>query len=225
MKHHQLWPTNIITDQLKQLTDDENEELSNLVQRYVDEKMVRRDDVGFKFVVPNNMLLHYKSPALLKYYRLLEQYFWKYAKDVIGVEPLDITTPTMHMFGNVERRGEWSIPHAHMGNQVVITYYPKIVVSPEEPHPLAGQMVFHNPRTPPSGYWARKEPLYTAMENKSGTIVVFPGHSQHSTFPFFCEDSVKYAIITNIRFVGVIEQNGGPQYQTFQELKKFQTSK
>jgi hypothetical protein len=219
---HQLWPTKILTDQLAQLSQEENEELAQLSERYVNEKMVQYDS-GFKHAVPNNMLLLYKSPTLLKYYRLLEQYFWKYCRDVIGLGPQDITTPFMHMFGNVERRGQWSVPHAHMGNQLVITYYPKIVVSPDEPHPHAGQMVFHNPRNPPSGFWARKEFLFVPMEVKGGMIVCFPGHAEHSTFPFFCEESVKYALVCNIRFSGALEgENGHEQYQTFQKLKKAQ---
>ena len=219
---HQLWPTKILTDHLKQMTEEENEELAAIADRYVEEKMVKYE-TGFKHAIPNNILLLYKSKALLKYYRLLEQYFWKYCKDVIGLAPNEITTPVMHMFGNVERRGQWSIPHAHMGNQVVITYYPKIVVDSEEPHPFAGQMVFHNPRNPPSGFWARKEHLYTPMENKTGTIVCFPGHSEHSTFPFFCEASVKYALVCNIRFAGVLEgENSSNQYQSFQKLKEAQ---
>jgi hypothetical protein len=219
---HQLWSTKILTDQLQQLTNEENEELALLAEKYSEEKMVNYD-TGFKHAIPNNLLLLYKSPTLLKYYRLLEQYFWKYCKDVVGIGPTDITTPRMHMFGNVERRGQWSVPHAHMGNQIVITYYPKIVVSPDEPHPHAGQMVFHNPRNPPSGFWARKEKLYTPLGVKTGTIVCFPGHSEHSTFPFFCEESAKYALVCNIRFSGILEgEDGFGQYRSFQDLKKAQ---
>lgn len=224
MKIHQLWPTTILTDQLPQLTADDNEELANLAEQYVNEKMVHYDS-GFKHAIPNNILVLYKSAALLKYYRLLEQYFWKYCKDVIKIGPGDITTPVMHMFGNVERRGQWSPPHAHMGNQVVITYYPKVVVDPAEPNPHAGQMVFHNPRNPPSGFWARKEFLFTPMGNKTGTIVCFPGHCEHSTFPFFCEGSIKHALVCNIRFSGILEgEKGHDQYQTFLKLKQAQAS-
>jgi hypothetical protein len=221
MKILRLWPTSIMTDNLK-LSEEENNELACLAERYVNEKMVHYES-GFKHAIPNNMLLLYKSEALLKYFKILEQYFWKYCKEVIGVEPEDITTPVMHMFGNVEKRGQWSVPHAHMGNQLVITYYPKIIVDPSEPHPHAGQMVFHNPRNPPSGFWARKEHLFTPIGNKSGTIVCFPGHSEHSTFPFFSEKSIKYALVCNIRFVGALEgESSGNQYQTFQQLKKAQ---
>jgi hypothetical protein len=223
MKIHQLWPTMILTDQLKQLSEQENEELADIAQRYVVEKMIHYD-TGFKHAIPNNLLLNYKSPALLKYYRLLEQYFWKYCKEIIQVGPADITTPVMHMFGNVERRGQWSPPHAHMGNQIVITYYPKVVVDPDEPNAFAGQMVFHNPRNPPSGYWARKEFLFSPIGNKTGTIVCFPGHSEHSTFPFFCEGSIKYALVCNIRFSGILEgEKSSLQYQNFQQLKKAQS--
>lgn len=223
MKVWNLWPTTIITDKLYQMSDEDNEKLAEIAECYVKEKMVHYDS-GFKHAIPNNMMLLYKSDALLKYFKLLEQYFWMYLQNVIKLTPNEITTPRMHMFGNVERRGQWSIPHAHMGNQVVITYYPKIIKSINEPAPLAGQLVFHNPRNPPSGFWARREKLITPLDIETGTIVCFPGHAEHSTFPFFCEESVKYAIVCNIRFAGILEGENSfeKHYKTFDDLKKAQ---
>lgn len=221
MKIYNLWPTNVMVDHLK-MTDEENEELAVIAERYVKERMVHYD-TGFKHAIPNNMLLLYKSPALVKYFYLLEQYLWHYLRKVPNLGPEDITKPRMHIFGNVERRGQWSVPHAHQGNQLVITYYPKVVVDPTEPHPYAGQLVFHNPRNPQSGFWARKEQLYTPIHNKTGTIVVFPAHAEHSTFPFFCEASEKFALVCNVRFTSILEgEDASLQYQYFNVLRKAQ---
>lgn len=223
MKLMNLWPVPVMVDQLK-LTDAENEELATIAERYVNERMVHWD-TGFKHAIPNNMLLLYKSPALLKYFGLVEQYLWHYLRKVPDLGPEDITKPRMHIFGNVERRGQWSIPHAHQGNQLVITYYPKVVKHPDEPHPFAGRLVFHNPKNPQSGFWARKEPLYTPIDNKTGTIVIFPAHAEHSTFPFFCEGSEKYGIVCNVRFTSILEgEDASQQYQYFETLKDVQKS-
>lgn len=221
MKINNLWPTYVMVDQLK-MTNEENEQLAIIAERYVKERMVHYD-TGFKHAIPNNMLLLYKSPALVKYLHLLEQYLWHYLRKVPNLGPEDITKPRMHIFGNVERRGQWSVPHAHQGNQLVITYYPKVVVDPAEPHPFAGRLVFHNPRNPQSGFWARKEQLYTPIDNKSGTIVVFPAHAEHSTFPFFCEASEKFALVCNVRFTSILEgEDASLQYQYFNVLRKAQ---
>lgn len=218
MKLFKLWPTNIILDNIKQLTSEENEELAKIAEDYVKKKMVHSSS-GFKHAIPNNLSFFYKSKALEKYIGFMEQYFWHYLRTVIDLGPDDITTIKAHMFANVEKRGEWSIPHAHMGNQIIITYYPKIVKSSNEPHPMAGGLVFHNPRNPPSGFWARKEVLFTQIPIDTGSIVVFPGHCEHSTFPFFCEESEKYAIITNIRFAGIIEgEDSAINYADFKRM-------
>lgn len=218
MKLLKLWPTNILVDKLR-FTVEENEELASIAQDYVNKKMIRPEQ-GFKHAIPNNLTHFYQSKTLVRYIGYMEQYFWHYLDKVIDLRPEDITPVRAHMFANVERRGEWSIPHAHQGNQLIITYYPKVVRDKEEPHAFAGRMVFHNPRNPMSGFWARKESLYTPIENDSGTIVVFPGHAEHSTFPFFCESSEKYAIITNIRFAGIIEGDGSiKHHMTFTEMK------
>lgn len=219
MKLHKLWPTNIMVDKLR-FTDQENQELAAIAEDYVKTKMVHHPDVGFKHAIPNNLTSFYQSPLLTRYVGYMEQYFWHYLDKVIGLGAEDITPVNAHMFANVERRGEWSVPHAHMGNQIIITYYPKVVRDPQEPHPLAGRLVFHNPRNPASGFWARKETLYTPIDNDSGTIVVFPAHAEHSTFPFFCEGSEKFAIVTNIRFAGIIEgENYTRNYMSFEEMK------
>jgi len=220
MRLMKLWPTNILVDKIKYLTPEENEELASIAEDYVKRKMVHTEG-GFKHAIPNNLSFFYKSKALEKYIGFMEQYFWNYLKTVPELGPDDITPISAHMFANVEKRGDWSVPHAHMGNQVIVTYYPKIIRSPEEPHALAGKLVFHNPRNPPSGFWARKELLFTPVDNESGTIVVFPGHSEHSTFPFFCEGSIKYAIITNIRFAGIIEgEDYLKNHVTFDKMKE-----
>jgi len=212
-----LWPTKIMVGSIIK-PDSWHEELAELARDYVETRMVKHTS-GFKHAIPNNALLQYKSTALTEYFEILQDYFWTYVMRVADLGPSDITKPTCHMFGNVEKRGEWSIPHAHHGNQCVITFYPKVTRDPQEPHPYAGSMVFHNPRTMQSGFWARREKLFTPFKVETGTIVAFPGIAEHSTFPFFNEGSEKTALVCNIRFTGTLEgENSGDQYQTFETL-------
>lgn len=214
-----LWPTQIMIDHLGEL-DEHNDELADIARDYSDSKMVRYES-GFKHAVPNNLLLQYNSDALTLYFGIMQDYFWHYLQATCGLTETDITKPICHMFGNVEKRGQWSIPHAHNGNQIVMTYYPKVIRDPDEPHPFAGHMIFHNPRNPASGFWARREVLFTPITTRSGTLVIFPAHAEHSTFPFFNEGSEKYALVCNIRFAGVLEGENAPlQYQSFQSVSE-----
>lgn len=214
----QLFPTRILVDKLDKGRE-WNEVLANISEDYAKNKMVHHSS-GFKHAIPNHMMNNYSDKELAEYFEIMMATFWKYIDWAAGLKPEDISPPICHMFGNHEVRGQWSIPHAHHANQVVVTYYPKVVRNPEEPHPHAGKMVFHNPRTVQSGFWARKEVLYTPIDIESGTIVAFPACAEHSTFPFFCEGSAKHAIVCNIRFSGMLEGvNPQLQYQTFEALK------
>jgi hypothetical protein len=195
-----------------------NEALAEMVTDYSANKMVHYAS-GFKHAVPNHMLNNYEGLELKEYASIMMDTFWRYLKEAWELTPEDISEPVCHMFGNHETRGEWSIPHAHHANQVVVTYYPKIVVSPDEPHPHAGKFVLYNPRTVQSGIFARREKLFTPINVESGTIIAFPAYAEHGTFPFFCAESHKYAIVTNIRFNGALEgKNTSAQYKSFQDI-------
>lgn len=211
-----LWPTRINVGLIER---DEAwfQELADIARSYCDKHFVRFDS-GFKHALRNNMLMECKSAALTEYFELLQGWFWDYMAMAANIGPADITPPQCSMFGNVERRADWSVPHAHMGNQVVVTMYPH-VRRVDEPHPFAGAMVFHNPRSTPSGYWARKEMLYTPFVVQTGSIVAFPGTAEHSTFPLFSEGSEKVALVCNIRFVSTDEaETPGGQYKTFEQI-------
>lgn len=212
-----LWPTRILRGSIIK-SESWHDELADIARDYSETKMVKYDS-GFKHAIPNNLLLLSNSTVLTEYFEILQDYFWTYMMMAADIGPSDITTPKCHMFGNVEKRGQWSIPHAHHGNQCVITFYPKVTRDVEEPHPYAGSMVFHNPRSMQSGFWARREHLFTPFKVETGSLVAFPGIAEHSTFPFFNDGSEKVALVCNIRFTGKLEgENSEEQYQTFEAL-------
>jgi hypothetical protein len=214
---HELFATKIMTDRV--LGDSEwHEELAAIAEDYAATRMARYAS-GFKHAIPHNLLRYNGSAALSVYFRILQGALWAYLEAAAGLGRESITSPRINLWGNVETRGEWSIPHAHQGNQAVITFYPKVTRSPLEPHPHAGAIVFHNPRTMPSGFWAREERLFTPFTTETGLLIAFPGHAEHSTFPFFESTSKKWALIANIRFSGTIEGESSPdEYATIEQI-------
>lgn len=198
-----LWPVKIRTGKLD-LSPETNAELARIVKGYDGQYMARYDS-GFKHNVTTNIYMHNPSPAVDEWFAKMKEMLELYLFEVAGLSPGDITRPRFNCFGSMERRGQWAPPHAHHGNQVVLTYYPEVVRNPEEPHPYAGSVFFHNPTSMQSGFWARRETGFWAWKPESGSFMIFPGHALHSTSPFFCEDSLKCALVTNVRFAGSLE--------------------
>jgi hypothetical protein len=219
---HELFATRIMTDRV--IGDPAwHEELAGIAEEYAATRMARYTS-GFKHAIPHNLLRHHRSTALSVYFRILQGALWAYLGAAAGLGPDRISRPRINLWGNVEARGEWSVPHAHQGNQAVITFYPKVIRDPAEPHPYAGAIVFHNPRTMPSGFWAREEQIMTPFSTETGLLIAFPGHAEHSTFPFFEATSKKWALIANIRFSGTIEgDNASDEYATIEQIDQIRS--
>lgn len=198
-----LWPVRIACYRLER-DPQWNGELAAVVDDFVDSRM-KHCESGFKHTLPWNILVHYRSGALAELFGVLQDAFWAYLREEIGLKSADITPPTVNMFANRERRGEWCIPHTHHGNQVVITYYPKVVRAAPEPMPLAGSIVFHMPTPSVPGYWGRRENAFTPFRPETGTQIVFPGNAEHSTFPFFEPGNGKWSLVSNWRFAAACE--------------------
>jgi hypothetical protein len=198
-----LWPVRVRTGQLN-LDPEVNAELARIAKEYSSAHMAHIDS-GFKHNVTHNIYMHDPSPAVDVWFAKARELVELYLFEVAQITPADMTEPLFNCFGTQERRGRWTVPHAHHGNQVVITYYPEVIRDPEEPHPYAGSLFFQNPSYIQSGFWARKETGFTPIKVESGTVVIFPGYAPHSTSPFFCESSTKCALVTNVRFTGSLE--------------------
>lgn len=203
LKDTKLWPTHIRTGQMN-LRPELNAELARIVKEYDGDHM-QRYATGHKHNVPHNIYTRNPSEAIDEYFAIMVEMFETYMFEVAGITPGHITKPVYNCFGSWERRGQFSTPHAHHGNQVVVTYYPEVIRDPAEPHPYAGSVYFHTPNPSQSGFWARQVPAFYPVKPETGTIVIFPGNALHSTTPFFEESSSKCALVTNIRFAGVLE--------------------
>lgn len=215
-----LWPTQIRVFRVNK-SDEWNRELVEIVDDFVATKMKHYPQSGFKHTLPINVLTHYKTPAVAELFGMVKWAFWKYMGECAGITASEITPPTVNMFANREGRGQWSIPHTHHGNQCVITYYPRVDRSPDEPHPYAGYLAFHNPTPSMPSYWARKWYLYSQIPTETGTLVCFPGNAEHSTFPFFEQASCKWALVSNWRFAPVYE-GGASSYELLNAIDGYQ---
>ncbi len=211
-----LWPTHVMRIPID-APDSWNNELVEIAEDYAKKSMARYQS-GFKHAIPNNILLNYKSRAIDELFQIKCIMAIRYLKQAYNLDPQDYTQFKVNMWGNVEGHQDFSMYHAHYGNQLVATYYPRVVVE-EGDHPLAGQLTFHNPKALMSGQFARRETPIFPVGNISGMLVIFPGNAPHSTMPMYKQGSYKRALISNIRFTGALEgEASGEVYKSIDDI-------
>jgi hypothetical protein len=214
--HNSLWTSYIHTIKYE-VPNEINEPLAEIAREYV--KKTFNFDVEFKHARPANVLLQYKHKSLIWLLNEIKLNLTNYIKVHydLNYEDLDVS---VNMFANVDKYAEWSIPHAHQGNQVVITYYPYVNVS-REAHKFAGSFIWHPTTTSAPDFMVRKEPAFFPHILETGSMVIFNGHAPHSTFPCFDKDDEKVALITNVRF----KLKGALQtYTHIDDIEKYQKS-
>lgn len=211
-----LWSSHIHT--IKYEENEHNKVLADIAREHVSKNF--NFNVDFKHSKPSNILLTYKNKSLLWLFNEIKINLFEYIKFHYGInhEDLDIK---FNMWGNIDKYLEWSLPHAHQGNQLVITYYPYVNVDRSN-HKYAGSFSWHPTTSYMPDFMVRKEPSFYPYVLETGSMVIFNGHTTHSTFPCFSKDDEKVALITNIRF----QLKGAlPTYTHIDELEKFQLSK
>jgi hypothetical protein len=194
-KVNSLWSSHIHC--IKYNVDDEvNKDLADIARKHVKENF--NFDVDFKHSKPANVLLLHKSKNLVWLFNEIKTNLMFYVRHHynIMIEDLDVE---YNMWGNVEKHTEWSLPHSHHGNQLVITYYPYVNVD-RTIHKYAGSFCWHPTTSYMPDFMVRKEPAFFPHVLETGSMVIFNGHAPHSTFPCFSKDDEKVAFVTNIRF-------------------------
>ena len=115
-KPNNLWTSHIHT--IKYETDSEiNKSLANIARDHV--KKTFNFNVDFKHSKPANVLLLYKDRALLWLLNEVKSNLEHYIKTHYDIDYKDLDVE-FNMWGNVEGDAEWSVPHAHHGNQLGI---------------------------------------------------------------------------------------------------------
>ena len=215
-----LWPSLVLIDQLGEL-EDVREALALEAERFyerhtqLDAKMAHRADTV-------SMMLEQPSESMLRLLTCIEQRVQTYLQ--LGYPTLDTTqlACTYNTFVNRQRGlGKWAIPHRHVGNQLVATYYPRVRLGPSEGKDavgLPGALCFHDPRPVQANWMLRQENKLFAQTPLQGALFIFPGYLEHSTFPLFDPESDKVAIVTNVRFTHLNDE-GADQTLSAEQIR------
>lgn len=215
-----LWPSLVLIDQLGEL-EDVREALALEAERFyerhtqLDAKMAHRADTV-------SMMLEQPSESMLRLLTCIEQRVQTYLQ--LGYPTLDSTqlACTYNTFVNRQRGlGKWAIPHRHVGNQLVATYYPRVRLGPAEGKDavrLPGALCFHDPRPVQANWMLRQENKLFAQTPLQGALFIFPGYLEHSTFPLFDPESDKVAIVTNVRFTHLNDE-GADQTWSAEQIR------
>ncbi len=205
-----LWPSHILIDQLVEL-DDVHETLADEAERFYERhtqstaKLAHRADTV-------SMMSEQPSRALLRLLTVIEQRVAVYIQKAYPSLDTSELATTYNTFVNRQRGlGKWAIPHRHVGNQLVATYYPRVHLGLREGSDgvgLPGALCFHDPRPVQANWMLRHENKLFAQTPRQGALFIFPGYLEHSTFPMFDPESDKVAIVTNVRFTHRDDQGG-----------------
>ena len=205
-----LWPSHILIDQLVEL-DDVRETLAQEAEGFYERhtqstaKLAHRADTV-------SMMSEQPSRALLRLLTAIEQRVAVYIQKAYPSLDTSELATTYNTFVNRQRGlGKWAIPHRHVGNQLVATYYPRVHLGLREGSDavgLPGALCFHDPRPVQANWMLRHENKLFAQTPRQGALFIFPGYLEHSTFPMFDPESDKVAIVTNVRFTHRDDQGG-----------------
>jgi len=147
-----LWPSHVLIDQLDEL-EDVRESLAQQAERFYERhtqnaaKLSHRADTV-------SMMCEQPSAELLRLLACIEDRVASYVRQAYpSLEPSDLAM-TYNTFVNRQRGlGKWAIPHRHVGNQLVATYYPRVHLGSSEGRDavgMPGALCFHDP-TPRAG--------------------------------------------------------------------------
>lgn len=218
---HSLWPSHVLIDQLDEL-EDVRESLAQQAELFYERhtqngaKLSHRADTV-------SMMREQPSHELLRLLACIEDRVANYVKRAYpSLEPTDLIL-TYNTFVNRQRGlGKWAIPHRHVGNQLVATYYPRVFLGSSEGRDavgMPGALCFHDPRPVQANWMLRHENKLFAHTPLAGALFIFPGYLEHSTFPLFDAASDKVAIVTNVRFTHR-DDSGGDQTWSAEQIRE-----
>jgi hypothetical protein len=197
-----LWPSHVLIDQPEEL--EEVREALALEAEYFYERHTQMSARLAHRADTVSIMREQPSEALLRLLACIEGRVGAYVSQAYpSLDPTDLAL-TYNTFVNRQRGlGKWAIPHRHVGNQLVATYYPRVYLGADEGHDavgMPGALCFHDPRPVQANWMLRHENKLFAQTPRPGALFIFPGYLEHSTFPLFDPQSDKVAIVTNVRF-------------------------
>lgn len=220
---HSLWPTNIMIRQIPDLAP-YNEELARVARDFFYQNVNESAAFAYRGNTAS-IMTEVRSSGLTQLFRVVQESVKSYLERFYPtVDPEELHFQ-YNSFVNVQNTSKkWSIPHAHVGNQLVATYYPRVQLGEKEnPSTYPGALCFHDPRAVHANWMIRRDNKILNINPRNGTLVVFPGFANHSTFPFFDDESEKLAIVTNVKFVPKSDLNRDQSFGA-KEILAFQGS-
>jgi hypothetical protein len=217
---YSLWPSHVLIDQLDEL-EDVRESLAQQAEFFYERhtqnvaKLSHRADTV-------SMMREQPSNELLRLLACIEDKVANYIRRAYpSLDPADLNL-TYNTFVNRQRGlGKWAIPHRHVGNQLVATYYPRVLLGSLEGRDavgMPGALCFHDPRPVQANWMLRHENKLFAQTPLQGALFIFPGYLEHSTFPLLDVESDKVAIVTNVRFTHR-DDSGGDQTWSAEQIR------
>lgn len=215
-----LWPSHVLIDQLDEL-EDVRESLAQQAERFYERHTQKAAKLSHRADTVS-MMCEQPSAELLRLLACIEDRVASYVRQAYpSLEPSDLAM-TYNTFVNRQRGlGKWAIPHRHVGNQLVATYYPRVHLGSSEGRDavgMPGALCFHDPRPVQANWMLRHENKLFAQTPLPGALFIFPGYLEHSTFPLFDPASDKVAIVTNVRFTHR-DDSGGDQTWSAEQIR------
>lgn len=199
VEFHQLWPTNLMVRHFQEPAAFD-QSLVQSAERFYDEHFNRSR--GFPYRNDSASLFRQmKSPELKTLFLRIQETAYIYLSRFYPTVDLGSTELLFTSFANIQnKKSRWVNPHSHVETQFVVTYYCQVEHGlKEELEYNPGALSLHDSRSLMANWMMRQENKMFTMNLKRGTMVVFPGYVQHSTAPYFDEQSRKVAIVTNVR--------------------------
>ena len=191
---HSLWASHFIIRRLE-LSSEDNAALAALCREFYAGSMGSNGANSYRSGTESIYGLP-PTPALRRYFDQVRAGLAMYLS-LYGLKLEDVDAE-FDGFANVETHRQWATAHAHVNNQLVVTYYPHVYRAEDE-HPRGGCLYWLS-NDPKMGNWMmRRENQHFEIKPETGTQVIFPGHAKHATNPLFGVGSEKVALVTNIR--------------------------
>lgn len=155
----------------------------------------------------SNILVDEKHPFMLEFARMVDATVREYLSSVYGYQhDGEISMMADGFYQRSEGEDAAGIPaHTHQRADLVVTYYPRVVMGESEPANLfkRGALRFYDPSGLGQRRWRNRNPSFFCdgqfvTEPKTGTMVVFEGNMLHDSSHFAGVDRMCIPVICNV---------------------------
>jgi len=139
----------------------------------------------------HNLFLEHKDPALVELLGMVDATLREYLWHCYGVDYKGTFALMADVFQGDRRPGhcEGIVPHTHMQADLIVNYYPRVVIDRSAPKGRSGALRLFDPSGKGKRAWPNQNPAFHAagwcnIEVATGAMVVFEGHVPHDSAAF-----------------------------------------